>query len=70
MAAGIFVSAAVLFLGLTGLIRLAVILMPSPVIRGMQLRLGLQLAQKGFQMKWYANGKSGSLGCFRLCLLG
>jgi hypothetical protein len=81
MAAGIFVSSAVLFLGLTGLIKVAVTLMPSPVIRGMQLGLGLQLAQKGFQMVWYANSKSGDirqcwtaeglfLGLFSLVFIG
>jgi MFS superfamily sulfate permease-like transporter len=57
MAAGIFVSACILFLGATGLMGLVTRLIPAPVIRGMQLGLGLQLALKGWQSVWYSNGK-------------
>lgn len=81
MAAGIFVSATVFVLGVTRLIKMAVILMPIPVIRGMQLGLGIQLASKGFQMVWYQNSKSGAirqwwtpeglfLGLFSLVFIG
>ncbi len=54
MAAGIFVSATVLVLGATGLMGVANRLTPAAVIRGMQLGVGLQLAQKGFSNIWYA----------------
>jgi hypothetical protein len=57
MAAGIFVSSCVLFLGLSGLMGLATRLIPGPVIRGMQLGLGLNLSLKGVQQVWYAGGK-------------
>ncbi|KAL4424675.1 hypothetical protein ABPG77_004482 [Micractinium sp. CCAP 211/92] len=58
MAAGIFVAACVLVLGATGSFWLASKLIPAPVIRGMQLGLGLGLAKKGWQQAWYADGKS------------
>lgn len=60
MAAGIFVSGTVLVLGATGLMGVATRLIPAAVIRGMQLGVGLQLAQKGFGYIWYetdGNGK-------------
>jgi hypothetical protein len=53
MAAGIFVSGSVLVLGATGLMGVATRLIPAAVIRGMQLGVGLQLAQKGFSYIWY-----------------
>ncbi len=53
MAAGIFVSGSVLVLGATGLMGVATRLIPAAVIRGMQLGVGLQLAQKGFNYIWY-----------------
>lgn len=56
MAAGIFVSACVLVLGGTGLMGLATRMTPPPVIRGMQLGVGLALSQKGFQYIWYEDG--------------
>lgn len=58
MAAGMFVSACVLVLGLTGLMGLAGTLIPGAVIRGMQLGLGLTLAKAGWQQVWYTNQKS------------
>ncbi|KAI8104327.1 hypothetical protein M9434_002885 [Picochlorum sp. BPE23] len=58
MAAGIFVSACVLVLGGTGLMGLATRMTPLPVIRGMQLGVGLALSQKGFQYIWYQGGSS------------
>lgn len=58
MAAGIFVSACVLVLGGTGLMGLATRMTPLPVIRGMQLGVGLALSQKGFQYIWYEGGSS------------
>lgn len=58
MAAGIFVSACVLVLGGTGLMGLATRMTPAPVIRGMQLGVGLALSQKGFQYIWYDGGSS------------
>ena len=57
MAAGIFVSLIVLLLGILGLMGLITRLIPAPIIRGMQLGLGLNLALKGWQQVWYANGK-------------
>jgi len=58
LAAGIFVSACVLFLGITGLMGIATRIIPPAVIRGMQLGVGLGLSLKGFQQVWYANGKA------------
>ena len=58
MAAGIFVSSCVLVLGSTGLMGLATRMTPPPVIRGMQLGVGLALSQKGFQYVWYEDGSS------------
>jgi len=57
MAAGIFVSSCVLVLGATGLMGLVTRLIPTAVIRGMQLGLGLQLALRGWRQVWYTNGK-------------
>lgn len=59
MAAGIFVSACVLFLGVTGLMGLASRLIPLPVIRGMQLGVGVGLAAKGFRYIWYDDPSAG-----------
>lgn len=56
MAAGVFVSSCVLFFGASGLMSLAVRVIPAAVIRGMQLGLGLNLAVKGFQQVWYDGG--------------
>ncbi|KAI8103657.1 hypothetical protein M9435_004991 [Picochlorum sp. BPE23] len=58
MAAGIFVSACVLVLGAAGLMGIATRLTPPPVIRGMQLGVGLALSQKGFKYVWYRDGAS------------
>jgi len=57
MAAGIFVSSCILVLGATGLMGLVTRLIPTAVIRGMQLGLGLQLASKGWKQVWYTNAK-------------
>jgi len=57
MAAGIFVSACVLILGGTRMMGLFGSLIPMSVIKGMQLGLGLNLAQSGFKQVWYADGK-------------
>ncbi|KAL4513241.1 hypothetical protein Ndes2526A_g02379 [Nannochloris sp. 'desiccata'] len=57
MAAGIFVSSCILAFGATGLMGLVTRLIPTAVIRGMQLGLGLQLALKGWQQVWYINAK-------------
>ena len=61
MAAGIFVSSCVLFLGMSGLMGLVSKLIPGPVIRGMQLGVGLNLSLKGFKYIWYEDGKSGNI---------
>jgi len=61
MAAGIFVSSCVLFLGASGLMGLVSKLIPGPVIRGMQLGVGLNLSLKGFKYIWYEDGKSGDI---------
>jgi MFS superfamily sulfate permease-like transporter len=50
LAAGIWTSAIVLFLGLTGLVDVVDRVIPKPVVRGLQLGLGLQLIQKGVQL--------------------
>jgi MFS superfamily sulfate permease-like transporter len=49
LAAGIWTSGIVLFLGLTRLIDVVDRAIPRSVVRGLQLGLGLQLAAKGFQ---------------------
>ncbi|GAB4819782.1 hypothetical protein N2152v2_006828 [Parachlorella kessleri] len=59
VAAGMFVSGAVLLLGLTRMMSLVQSLIPMPVIRGLQLGLGLSLARKGFQQVWFANSRTG-----------
>eukprot|EP00890_Picochlorum_soloecismus_P000368 jgi/Picsp_1/1331/NSC_04811-R1_sulfate transporter len=61
MAAGIFVSSCVLFLGASGLMGLVSKLIPGPVIRGMQLGVGLNLSLKGFKYVWYQDGKGGDI---------
>lgn len=58
MAAGIFVSACVLVLGGTKMMGFFGSLIPMSVIKGMQLGLGLNLAQSGFKQVWYADGKA------------
>ena len=50
LAAGASVSVLVLVLGLTGLIDWLNRVIPKPVVRGLQLGLGLQLLGKGLQM--------------------
>lgn len=50
VAAGMCVSALILLLGLTGLIDWLDRAMPRPVVRGIQLALGLSLLMKGAQM--------------------
>jgi len=47
LAAGIWTSLIVLFLGLTGLITAVNRVIPKPVVRGLQLGLGIQLIEKG-----------------------
>ena len=61
MAAGIFVSGSVLVLGVTGLMGVATRLIPAAIIRGMQLGVGLQLAQKGFGCIWYETDGDGKV---------
>mmetsp|Transcript_37344 Transcript_37344/g.105360 ORF Transcript_37344/g.105360 Transcript_37344/m.105360 type:complete len:561 (-) Transcript_37344:95-1777(-) len=58
VAAGMCVSAVVLTLGATGLINYFNRLVPPYVIRGMQLGLGLKLAQKGLRSVLYAQGSA------------
>jgi MFS superfamily sulfate permease-like transporter len=50
VAAGLTVSAVILFLGLTGLIGWLNRVIPRSVVRGIQLALGLSLLMKGMQM--------------------
>ncbi len=50
LAAGIWTSAIVLVLGVSGLITAVDRLIPKPVVRGLQLGLGLQLIEKGIQL--------------------
>lgn len=50
LSAGIWTSALVLFLGLTRLIDTVDRVIPKPVVRGLQLGLGLQLIGKGVQL--------------------
>jgi len=50
VAAGASVSAIILVLGLTGLIDVLNRVVPKPVVRGLQLALGLSLLMKGLQM--------------------
>ena len=75
MCGGMFVSAAVLLLGATGLVDALDRLTPRPVIRGMQVGLGLKLAAKGWGMVWVgpsspAAGGGGWLGTEgKLCSL-
>ena len=57
MAAGVFVSACVLILGSTRMMGLFGSLIPMSVVKGMQLGLGLNLAQSGFKQVWFADGK-------------
>jgi len=47
LAAGISTSAIILLLGITGLITVVNRVIPKPVVRGLQLGLGLQLLEKG-----------------------
>ncbi len=50
LASGIWTSVIVLALGVTGLISVVDRLIPKPVVRGLQLGLGLQLIEKGIQL--------------------
>jgi MFS superfamily sulfate permease-like transporter len=50
LAAGIWTSVIILFLGVTRLIVIVDRIIPKPVIRGLQLGLGLQLIEKGVQL--------------------
>jgi MFS superfamily sulfate permease-like transporter len=50
LAAGIWTSAIVLILGITGLITFMDRLVPKPVVRGLQLGLGLQLIEQGLHL--------------------
>jgi MFS superfamily sulfate permease-like transporter len=50
LAAGIWTSVIILFLGVTRLIIVVDKVIPKPVIRGLQLGLGLQLIEKGVQL--------------------
>jgi len=50
LAAGIWTSAIIFVLGITGLITAVNRLIPKPVVRGLQLGLGLQLLEKGVQL--------------------
>ena len=50
LAAGIWTSGIILFLGITGLIVIVDRVIPKPVIRGLQLGLGLQLIERGVQL--------------------
>ena len=50
LSAGIWTSVLVLFLGITGLIDMVDRVIPKPVVRGLQLGLGLQLIGKGVQL--------------------
>jgi MFS superfamily sulfate permease-like transporter len=50
MAAGIFVSSAVLFLGVTRLVDVLHRVVPRSIIRGLQLGVGLKLAGSGLKM--------------------
>jgi len=50
LAAGIWTSAIILLLGVTRLIVVVDRVIPKPVIRGLQLGLGLQLIEKGVQL--------------------
>jgi len=58
-AAGMGVSAIVLFLGATRLISFFNALVPVYVIRGMQLGLGIKLAHKGISSVLYVDGAAG-----------
>lgn len=46
MAAGLFVGGVMLLLGITGAMDLASRAVPGSIVRGIQLAVGLQLAQK------------------------
>ncbi len=72
-AAGFLAGAIVLFLGLTGLITLIEKLVPRPVVRGIQLGVGLKLAAKGVALvlatQWFAwDGKIAAIVAATLVL--
>ena len=50
LAAGIWTSAIIFILGITGLITFVDRIIPKPVVRGLQLGLGLQLIQQGLHL--------------------
>lgn len=53
MAAGLFTSFCVLFLGLIGMMEVAAVIIPSYAIKGMQAGLGINLAIRGFNQIIY-----------------
>ncbi|MGA2262914.1 MAG: putative sulfate/molybdate transporter, partial [Acidobacteriota bacterium] len=69
LAAGIWTSLIILILGLTGLITVVDRIIPKPVVRGLQLGLGLQLLIKGVQLVRDTNSLWG-LDCISIGLLG
>jgi MFS superfamily sulfate permease-like transporter len=50
LAAGIWTSGVIFILGITGLITVVARIIPKPVVRGLQLGLGLQLLIRGIQL--------------------
>ncbi|KAK9840623.1 hypothetical protein WJX81_004876 [Elliptochloris bilobata] len=52
-AAGVFVSGVVFLLGVTRLINIFNRLVPTAVVRGVQLSVGLQLTEKGLRAVWF-----------------
>jgi MFS superfamily sulfate permease-like transporter len=67
VAAGMAVSALVLLLGLTGGIDLLLRWIPRPVIRGLQLAVGLTLVMKGLEMV-HKTGQWGSWNGYMIAL--
>lgn len=59
MAAGMFVSATVLVLGVTRLVDVATLLVPPAVVRGLQLGVGLKLAVSGLKQALLLPAKKG-----------
>jgi predicted benzoate:H+ symporter BenE len=52
MAAGLFVGGVMLLLGVTGAMDLVNRAVPGSIVRGIQLAVGLQLAQKVWELVW------------------
>ncbi len=72
-AAGFLAGVVVLFLGLTGFITIVEKLVPRPVVRGIQLGVGLKLAAKGVALvlvtQWFAwDGKIAAIAAATLVL--